>query len=131
MAIWQSLRSRDPRKKVRSLEAWIVTIARNKCADYWRTAEKAPVPFPDEVLLPLVDDINVMDDVREALLHAVREAISNLPPIYQEVIELHFFEGWPVRKIAEERQLKLGTVLSRIHEGKKRLRRHFAQGLER
>ena len=69
---------------------------------------------------------NWYDNAREVLCQEVREAIAILPPIYQEVIELHVLEGWRIRRIAEEMNLAQGTVLSRIHKAKNRLRKRFA-----
>ena len=76
--------------------------------------------------MPLIEAIDVIDAVPEWLRLELWEAVSNLPPIYREAIELHFLKGWSIREIAEEKNLPQGTVLSRIHEAKNRLRERFA-----
>ena len=122
LAIWKSIGSF---KEGRSLKAWISGIARNKCADYWRSAQRRITPFPDEALTPLVGALNLTEIDLDARRQEVREAVADLPPIYREVVELHYGESLLVREIAEEKNLKVGTVKRRLHEARNRLRRHF------
>ena len=90
LAIWKSI---DSFKEGRSLKAWLMGIARNKCADYWRRTEKRDIPYPDESLVPLVDALNLTEIDLDVLRQEVREAIANLPPIYREVVELHHLQS--------------------------------------
>ena len=122
-AIWQGICSGE---KARSLKAWIAGIARNKCVDYWRGAEKRDTPFPDDALVPLAEALNLTEIDMEALRLKVREALADLAPIYRIVVELHYYESWPISRIAEEKDLKTGTVKRRLHEARNRLHQHFA-----
>ena len=123
LAIWESI---DSFKEGRSLKAWFTGIARNKCADYHRSTQRRLTPFPDEAIVLLVDVLSLTEIDLDAQQQEVREAVADLPPIYQEVVELHYGESLHVREIAEEKNLKVGTVKRRLHEARNRLRRHFA-----
>ena len=125
MAIWQAIRSRKP---VRSLKAWIGGIARNKCADYWRAAEKRDTPFSDDALVPLAEALNLTEVDLETLRQKLRKAVADLKPIYKLVVELHYFELWPIRRIAEEKNLKTGTVKRRLNVARIQLRKRLRGG---
>ena len=109
-------------------------IARKKCADYRRSAQRRLTPIRDEALAPLVDALNLtevnLDALTEieldALRQEVREAVADLSPIYREVTELHYFKPWSIREIAEEKNLPEGTVKRRLYEARNQLRRCFA-----
>ncbi len=130
LAIWRSIGSFE---EGRSLKAWMSGIARKKCADYRRSTQRRLTPFPDEALAPLVDALNLtevdLDALTEieldALWQEVRESVADLPPIYREVVELHYFKSWSIRKIVEEKNLKTGTVKRRLHDARNLIRRHF------
>lgn len=131
LAIWKSISSFE---EGHSLKAWMSGIARNKCADYRRSTQRRLTPFPDEALVPLVDALNLtevnLDALTEieldALRQEVREAVADLSLIYQEVVELHYFESWSIREIAEEKNLPQGTVKRRLYDARNLIRRHFA-----
>ena len=50
------------------------------------------------------------------------DALRTLDPSTQLVIEMHYWEGLTVREIAELVEMPLGTVKTRIREGRLRLR---------
>jgi len=51
----------------------------------------------------------------------IREAISQLPLIHQQVIWLFYMEELPEKKIAKRLGIRKGTVKSRLHNARKRL----------
>ena len=57
-------------------------------------------------------------EVREAL----RRALPRVPPVFREAVLLRDVEGWSYREIAEMLGIEEGTVKSRAHRGRKRLR---------
>ena len=123
LAIWKSIGSFE---EGRSLKAWMSGIAHKKCADYRRSTHRRLTPFPDEALAPLVDALGLTEIDLDARRQEVREAVANLPPLYREVVELHYFESWSIREIAEEKNLPQGTVKRRLHDARNLIRRHFA-----
>jgi len=52
----------------------------------------------------------------------VREALQKLPTEQKELVRLAFYNGWSHAKIAEQSNLPLGTVKSRLRLAFSRLR---------
>ena len=52
-------------------------------------------------------------------------AVAALPLAYRVPLVLHEIEGWPYADIARELALTEGTVKSRIHRGRQRLKRRL------
>lgn len=57
-------------------------------------------------------------EVREAL----RRALPRVPAVFREAVLLRDVEGWSYREIAQMLGIEEGTVKSRAHRGRKRLR---------
>lgn len=115
---WRSIgRLKDPT----AFRTWLYRIARNAALDRLRSAEREialdeagpeiPAPEPDE---PAFDAVDVAD------LHAGLERIE---PIHREVLTLAFLEDLAYDEIAEVVGVPVGTVRSRIHYGRRALRR--------
>lgn len=60
---------------------------------------------------------------RDALLAALR----GLPMDFQMVLELHYWEDFSVDEIADVLEVSPGTVKSRLHRGREKLRRAFGR----
>lgn len=64
--------------------------------------------------------------LRDELQRQVAAAIAELPLGYRVPLVLHEIEGWPYADVARELNLSEGTVKSRIHRGRERLRRRLS-----
>ena len=53
--------------------------------------------------------------------HEIREALEDLPEQYRLAVLLADVEGFPYKEIAEILDIPIGTVMSRLHRGRKRL----------
>ena len=109
--IWSKSDRYDSSKS--AVTTWVYTIARNKKVDFFRKSAK----------------INVNDDdIREFLYEngdedklSIKEAAEQVNRINKELnqdqrkmIKMNFFENKSHKKIAEELEIPLGTVKSRI-----------------
>ena len=56
----------------------------------------------------------------------VREAIAELPECYRAAVYLADVEGYPYREVAELLEVPIGTVMSRLHRARSRLRIRLA-----
>ncbi len=57
--------------------------------------------------------------------HALNEALARLPAIHRAVIVLKEIEGMSCDAIAATLRCSVGTVMSRLHYARKKLRRHL------
>lgn len=68
---------------------------------------------------------------QQQLISAVRSAVSTLPLPERTVIVLREYEGMSYREIAAVLGIPIGTVMSRLHEARSRVRRKLSRDLER
>lgn len=108
-----------------SLEGWLSRITTNVFLDQVRSRARRPTrPLPDddpERVLPPQEGAD--DEYIDAVLSAdVQRAIDDLPPEYRVAVVLCDVAGLPYAEIAESLDVPIGTVRSRIHRGRSRLR---------
>jgi RNA polymerase sigma-70 factor (ECF subfamily) len=98
---------------------WLFSILRNAYLHRVRSERQhAEVPLDGvgDLAEPLPDPLPEIDP--EQLQHALRE----LPEVYRTPIILYYFEGFGYRDIAEQMDLPIGTVMSRLARAKGHLR---------
>jgi RNA polymerase sigma-70 factor (ECF subfamily) len=78
---------------------------------YQKIAYEDPFPYSDSLHLDFLDEFGP-EDVREVLLR--------LPEIYRIPLVLVYMDGFLARELAEMIDVPLGTVLARLHRGRKR-----------
>src|SRR5215469_6807601 len=103
-----------------TVSTWACRIALNRGLSVLRT-RRVERPWPQ---VAVADTEALWESRRQA--EAVREAIMGLPIRLRAVIVLREYEGFPYRSIAEILDVPIGTVMSRLHEARARLRRHLA-----
>lgn len=110
--VWRKAHLFDPGKA--SATTWIYTIARNLRIDHARR-QKVRDFDPDAVTV-LMEDPETPDAALngQQKADAVRAAVAQLPPNQAEIVRMAFFEGLTHQVIAEQLDLPLGTVKSRI-----------------
>ncbi len=116
--IWRSSATFEGRS---SVATWSHRIAVNLGISALRS-RRAP---PPERPIAVVDTEAAWEAVRQA--EAVREAVLELPIPLRAVVILREFEGLRYRAIADVLGIPIGTVMSRLHEARARLRRRLAQ----
>jgi RNA polymerase sigma-70 factor (ECF subfamily) len=114
-----------------SLEGWLSRIATNAFLDDVRRRRRRPAD-----LLP---DADTLDRIAPASLDAseqlaidtlpahVQAALVELPDDYRAAVVLCDVVGLPYEEIAETTGVPVGTVRSRIHRGRARLRTLLAE----
>jgi len=124
--VWRKAESFDPAQA--SVATWMFTIARNKRIDMYRRGRRPELSPEEPALLPQAEPL--ADRVVEATQDAERiaAAIATLPPEQAEMLRLAFYEDKAHSEIAEETQLPLGTVKSRLRLAMGRMRK--ALGVE-
>ncbi len=98
-----------------TVKTWIHRIAYHT---YLR-AERGSRP----AMVPLHDALNERTPTEAALTgHAVEAALAELPEKQRQVVALHYLQGLRVAEVAEVLDIPAGTVLSRLHNARIRLR---------
>ncbi|GII82916.1 RNA polymerase sigma factor [Sphaerisporangium siamense] len=114
--VWRSRRRYDPE---RSLEAWILGIARKRAIDHLRARVPVTVPL-DSVGEPGGADGRETADALGRRDQVLR-ALAVLPGPQREAIELAYYGDLTQREIAERLHIPLGTVKARTARGLHRL----------
>jgi RNA polymerase sigma-70 factor (ECF subfamily) len=116
-----------PRFEVRegaSFEAWLYRIAVNACRSRmrrkWYQVLPWPSPAPDVVAEPEAQpDRQVIKDERR---NEVLEAIDSLGEKHRLVVILRYYAGLSNEEIAQTLSIPSGTVRSRLHTARQRLK---------
>ena len=102
-----------------SLRAYLLGIARNLSLRRWRREHRLD-PLDGELEDP-TPDFSAGDAVE-----LVAAAVQSLPPLQREAIVLFEYEGFTLEEIARIAEADVGTVKSRLHRARERLRRILA-----
>ncbi len=96
-----------------ALSTWIFTIARNKKVDFYRKNSK--INFKEEDIREFLYQDREIDLIEENEAKKQIERINNELDEQQKImIKMNFFENKSHKKIADELEIPLGTVKSRI-----------------
>jgi RNA polymerase sigma-70 factor (ECF subfamily) len=105
-----------------SVGTWIFTIARNKRIDEFRRERRPQIDLEDPMLVrdpePSADEAWSKVETERRL----RRAVGTLPEEQAVVLRKNFFEDKPHGVIADELNLPLGTVKSRVRLALAKLR---------
>jgi RNA polymerase sigma factor (sigma-70 family) len=112
-------RNRDRYDPTRSLEAWVLGIARKRAIDQLRRRHANVVPI--EELREIAGDDGRELAERYARAVEVRGALERLPSEQREVLTLAYFGQLSQRELAGRLGLPLGTVKARTFRGLRRL----------
>ena len=104
-----------------AFKAWIISIARNKCNDYFREmAMQYEIPT-DELMERKLSDgrhgVSIIDTVRETLC-----LLENRD---KQILYLFFWKEMPQAEIAKLLNIPVGTVKSRLHVAKQKFKSKY------
>jgi len=110
--------------------SWLYRIASNEIASFYRKRKKVisleNISDPKAESNPLDEVIRAQEEIdKHRDIVVLHEKISQLPPQYQEVICLRFFEKKKIQEICEITGKKEGTVKSLLHRAIERLKKLF------
>lgn len=117
-----------------NLRAWLFRILTNSYINNYRKKQRRP----DESDLGDVEDLymyrrlggaetatlgrSAEDELLDTITESeVKDAIEALPEQYRDAVLLADVEGFAYKEIAEILDVPIGTVMSRLHRGRKRL----------
>jgi len=121
----KALRYSSLYKEGTNLKAWLYTIMRNTFINDYRKMvlrNKVVDTTTDLVSDQLLISASTNQGADSLVQEDINKAFDNLSPAYS-VPFLRFFEGFKYQEIAEELDMPLGTVKTRIHIARKLLQR--------
>lgn len=124
MAVWENI---SGLREVDSFSGWLRRIAYNACNRYYAANRQAQreTAESDSALVAHIDQ-NAASRFRDAQLNTdVREAVQHLPQRVHRVAVLYYLESWSMKEIAEELDLAIGTVKTKLRETRELLRKEF------
>ena len=121
LRVWNRIQTFDEQRG--RLEAWLVTVARNRAFDHLRAVRNTSASLAGTSELDYIGLVSLENESdRVANRRAVSEALKSLNSDQREVIELTHFEGMTQTEIAAKLQKPLGTVKSLVRSALKTLR---------
>jgi RNA polymerase sigma-70 factor (ECF subfamily) len=107
---------RDPNRA----KAWLFSILRNAYLHRAR-AQRNHHAVPLDCVGELPED-RLPEPLPEVDREQLQQALGELPETFRTPIILYYFEGFSYRDIAEQMELPMGTVMSRLARAKAHLR---------
>lgn len=101
-------------KNKAAFKSWIISIARNKCNDYFR-AKAAQMEISIEELSQ--QELSA-GRLGISAVHTVRETLDRLGDKDKQILYLYFWKELPQTEIAKLLDIPVGTVKSRLHMAK-------------
>lgn len=102
--------------------AWLLAVTRS-C--FLKSIRK-PRPLPAENIELLVEVATQSTNEEEIDGEQLAAALAELPEEFRLVVVMFYFEELSYQEIADELQIPVGTVMSRLSRGKSHLRRRLA-----
>ena len=105
-----------------ALRPWLFRIVANKCADCIRrrsVRRRKEDGIPEDAIAD--GKQHSTDDESDAVLR-LRQALRNLDEERGEILRLHYLAGASVKQIAAKLGVPIGTVKSRLHYARRKLR---------
>ena len=115
-------------------KSYLIFIAANlwnnqKRKYLWRKKKANVIYLQDEDLTQLVDGAATVEEevVRQDEMELVRSLVAKLPEKMRIVILMYYMEDMSVEEIATALRIPSGTVKSRMHQAKNRLKEGMSQ----
>lgn len=121
-----------------SLISWLLSITHNMAIDELRKQQRRPRKAESaepKTLLAALPDVAEPVETQAILAdrqRMVRSALAELPDAQRQVLEMGYFNGLTQREIAEQMDVPLGTIKTRMRLGLRKLQDSVdIQALER
>ena len=124
LAVWQNIIGL---RKVESFGAWLYKITQTACNRYYSSKSHQP----EEIIMSYEDLATQIDRESEQRFHNAklrtdaREAVHQLPQKVRHIAQMYYLDLSSVKEIAEEFNIPIGTVKSKLSETRKLLQKEF------
>ena len=94
---------------------WLATICRNAAADMARARKR------DATLQKTAVTEELVQSGADGFDKAVKEAVDGLPPMYREIVALHYYSGMSYRQIESVLNISEDKVKGRLARARRRI----------
>lgn len=112
-----------------NLKAWLYTIMTNthknnrrRRSNHWIELDESLLHGDEEIAWSKAPESPEVVAIRKTVGDTVRQGIERLPPDFRAVVLLADFEGYSYREISDILGCPMGTVMSRLHRGRRALK---------
>jgi RNA polymerase sigma-70 factor (ECF subfamily) len=121
--IWEDLRKRKNKRKIKNFSAWLYRVAHNLVVDHLRRKTPLSIDLSSSAEFTQAEEPGTEETVIDILnSQQVILALKKLEPIAQDVVILRFFNGLSHAETAEVLELKEGHVRVIQYRALQRLR---------
>jgi len=120
-----------------NMRAWLLRILTNLNVDRGRKIQRTPQTQPleesdyylaNKMASAAGEDVLESDDVVERLSQdSIVTALSEIPPQFRDVVVLVDIGDFTYADAAQILDIPIGTVMSRLHRGRRALKQHLAE----
>ncbi len=118
---WKSL---DALREEAAAKQWVLTIVRRENARYFERKRLETVDIDNLT----ASQTAMLTESSDSDLDDVRQTIYKLDDDYREPLVLQVLMGHSTKEIAELMNIKLGTVLTRLHRARIKLKDEIGEG---
>lgn len=124
---YKALKNRNRLHNNDHIRAWLYTILKNTYINYLRSSHHRQLTHDSDELQNYATQSSgsngaPYEQMEKKELHQI---IEMLPGVYEQPIKM-FLSGYSYKEIARHMKIPIGTVKSRIHLGKKQIRKVYA-----
>lgn len=119
-----------------NLKAWLYRILTNSYINTYRKVQRQPKQVTDEIQdwQIVAAQAHASSGMKSAEMEAleglpdsdIKDALQELSEDFRYTVYLADVEGFPYREIADIMDVPVGTVMSRLHRGRKQLRERLS-----
>jgi RNA polymerase sigma-70 factor (ECF subfamily) len=123
---FKALKNRNRLHNNDHIRAWLYTILKNTYINYLRSSHYRQLVYDSEEINNYAIQSNGSNGAPHEQLERkeLYEIIGMLPGAYEKPIKM-FLSGYSYKEIAKQMGIPIGTVKSRIHLGKKQIRKVY------
>lgn len=115
---WSGLRDRAPRR----VRAWLYQVARNRCADFLRSAQRRERFVDSEELATMINRFGVPTARQRRAAEDVVDAFDHVPEKERAALRSFYLDGLSIAEIAARHRCPPGTIKRRLSHGREMVR---------
>ena len=109
----------------KTFTAWLLRLSKNYCIDFWRKNKqnRKNIELDDNIRSEHSDEADTPEDsvIRKSDIHFLRKKLLLLPPDLRSLIIMRDIQDFSYQEIAENLEMPLGTIKSRINRARTKL----------